>query len=178
MKVHPSSRLLAWILCIPLMLGACARAPQNPLELASFTENSVSVFVSLEHDANGSDFLSATFTPPDGYHFYSKDLPARGINGQGRPTRLELTENSHAQALGYLTESAGPVALGYGPSGLLVYPAGPVTLSLPIQLPDGRGWGKDEIKVSFMACTNNQCTPPVEKVIAIRLPGKDLFNKQ
>jgi hypothetical protein len=165
------------MLFLPLILGACAQAPQNPLALASFSENSVSVTISLQHDDFGQDFLSATFTPPQGYHLYSKDIPARGINGQGRPTRLELSLDSQAEVLGDLMESAGPQALGYGGAGLLVYPAGPVTLSLPIQLPDGRGWFKDEVKVSFMACTNNQCTPPVEKLLGIRLPGAELFNK-
>ena len=176
MKVSFPPRIFLWILCPALMLTACARTPQNPLGLASFSENSVSVLVSLERDANGSDFLVATFTPPDGYHLYSKDVPARGVNGQGRPTRLELTSKSHVQALGYLTESAGPLALGNGPEGLLVYPAGPVTLSLPVELPAGHEWVNDEVRISFMACTNNQCTPPVEKLLGIRLPGADLFN--
>ena len=158
------------------MMGSCAPRPGNPTALASFTENSVSVSVSLEYDANGHDFLSATFTPPDGYHLYSKDIPATGINGLGRPTRLELTLNSHMEALGDLNESVGPLVAGYGPEGLLLYPSGPVTLSLPIKLPAGHGWMKDEVRVSFMACTDNQCKLPVEKIIAIRLPGSDLFN--
>ena len=176
MTLPPFQRVLVCITILTLVVGSCAPAPTNPLPLASFKKNSVRVTVSLHHDDFGQDVLTATFTPPDGYHLYSKDIPARGINGQGRPTRLELSADSQAEALGELNESVGPQALGYGGEGLLVYPAGPVTLSLPIQLPDGRRWFKDEVKISFMACTNNQCTPPVEKLLGIRLPGADLFN--
>jgi len=176
MKVQPWHRVLLWMVVLPVMIISCAPKPGNPISLASFTEASVSVSVSLARDSSGKVFLSATFTPPDGYHLYSKDLPATGRNGQGRPTRLELAPNSHVKALAGLTESVGAVIAWSEPEGLLVYPAGPVTLSLPIQLPAGNSWVKEEVKVSFMACTASQCKPPVEKIVAIRLPGADLFN--
>ena len=45
---------------------------------------------------------------------------------------------------------------------LLVYPLGPVTLSLPIDLPPGADWMEDELSITYMACSANQCKPPVE----------------
>ncbi|HLO17455.1 MAG TPA: hypothetical protein VK206_21660 [Anaerolineales bacterium] len=159
-------------------IASCAHAPSNPVSLASFTENSVNVSVSLQHNSTGNDFLSATFTPPDGYHLYSKDIPASGVNGLGRPTVLALTPNSHMKALGGLTESVSAEVPDFGSDQLLVYPAGPVTLRLPVELPISTGWVNDEVRVSFVACSANQCKPPVEKLIAIRLPSADLFNDQ
>jgi hypothetical protein len=54
----------------------------------------------------------------------------------------------------------------------MVYPRGPVTLSLPVELPPGAEWVEDELSVTYMACSSGQCKPPVVgKVIPIRIPG-------
>src|SRR5262249_964820 len=123
--------------------------------------------------------LTATFTPPEGYHLYSKDVPISGVYGMGRPTLIELTPNGHLKAIGGLTESVGAGVLGYGPPELLVYPVGPVTLGLPVQLAPGDRWVNDELKITFMACSSTLCRPPVEgKIVPIRVPGANMFEKE
>jgi hypothetical protein len=158
---------------------SCAPAAREPLALASFSENFVEVSISLEHDATGSALLAATFTPASGHHVYSKDIPARGLEGLGRPTLLELTSGSRLTALGELIESVAAQEPDFEPKELLIYPEGPVTLRLPVRLPPGREWIEDEIKVTYMACTAYQCKAPVEgKIVQIRIPGEEAFASQ
>jgi hypothetical protein len=160
-----------------LLVGAfvsCTPAAEKPIPLTSFTENYVEVSIFLGQNALGKYMLSATFTPPAGYHLYSKDIPITGIDGLGRPTLLELTSGSVTQATGPLIESVNAEAPDFGPKELLVYPAGTVTLSLPVDLPPGNGWIEDELQVTYMACSASQCKPPVVgKIVPIHIPGAD-----
>ena len=158
---------------------SCRATPAlgDSLELATSTENNVEVTIMLERFNNDQFFLSATFTPQNpGLHLYSKDIPKTGVEGLGRPTLLELSEGSSLQALSELAESVAPQAPNTPPFELLTYPAGPVTLSLPVLLPDGNAWSDDEVIVTYMACDEQGCRPPVQqKPIAIKIPGKGLF---
>lgn len=168
-----------WIILLSTTLGSCTSAPNMPIQLAAFTENDVNVTIYLEHISAGNYLLSATFTPPDGYHLYSKDMPTHGINGLGRPTLLELTANNHVRATDELIESVSAQPLYFDSQELPVYPLGAVTLSLPIELPPGKNWVDDELKVTFMACSTSQCKPPVEgKIVSIRVPGADMIDNQ
>jgi hypothetical protein len=166
---------LRFTFCCLLILTACATKPDlrpgSPIHLASFTENSVTIAISLELDPAGRTWLAATFTPldPDS-HVYSKDLPRDGVNGLGRPTLLELVPGSQMQAAGPLTESVPADETDL--EGLLTYPAGPVTLRLPVSLPPGSGWIEQSVSVTYMACVNGSCSPPViGKIVYIRIPG-------
>ena len=133
-------------------------------------------FHSLGGSVGEGYILSATFTPPDGYHLYSKDIPLNGVEGLGRPTLLELTEYSQLHALGVLTESVKTMEPNFEPKELLVYPSGAVTLSLPIELPSGDTWLDDTVKVTFMACSASTCKPPVTgKIVPIRVPGVGVY---
>jgi hypothetical protein len=173
---------------LPLFLGAvliaaalasCTAAPRETISLASFTENYVEVSILLEHDSRGNCLLSATFTPPDGYHLYSKDIPVAGIDGLGKPTLLELTANSQITAIGELMESAKAQEPEFEPKELLVYPSGPVTLSLPVELPSGDGWIEEELQVTYMACSGKQCKPPVvAKRVLVPIPYEDTFYEE
>jgi hypothetical protein len=175
MKLHRWVNVLLSIILFSAVSVSCTPASSKPIPLASFTENYVDVSISLEHNSEGVVSLSATFTPSDGHHLYSKDIPIAGINGLGRPTLIELPKDSHMKAIGGLTESVSAEASGYGPGELLVYPAGPVTLSLPVQLPPGNGWIDDAVKITYMACSAYQCKPPVEgKIVPVRIPGVDV----
>lgn len=151
-----------------------ASRSQN-LPLASFIENDVSVNIWLERAGLGQAVLVATFTPTEqGYHLYSKDLPAKGVNGLGRPTRLDLTAFSALEAAGVLEDEpqAEPVTVLEGSPPLPVYPPGPVTLRLPVKLPDAPGWVDDLISVSYMTCSKTGCTRPViGREVEIRVPG-------
>ncbi|HSB01890.1 MAG TPA: hypothetical protein VLE49_14665 [Anaerolineales bacterium] len=174
MKLHLRLNVLLSTMLILAASVSCTPAPGEPIALASFTENYVDVSIHLERNSAGNYFLAATFTPPQGHHLYSKDIPIDGLEGLGRPTLLELTEESQMTALGGLIESAKAQEPDFEPKELLVYPAGPVTLSLPVQLPHGEGWIDDEVKITYMACSAYQCKPPVEgKIVPIRIPGAE-----
>lgn len=123
--------------------------------------------------------LSATFTPPEGYHLYSKDIPITGIDGLGRPTLLELTPKSQLSATGDLMESIKAQEPDFEPKELLIYPLGAVTLSLPVELPSGSGWTEDEIQITYMACSASQCKlPVVAKRVLIAIPGAVMFERE
>ncbi len=175
MKMFFHIRALAWAALMCMAFVSCTPNPGKAIPLSSFTENDVDVTISLVQEADGKYTLSGTFTPPDGYHLYSKDIPLTGVDGLGRPTLLELTTNSHMQAAGSLIENKNPQAPDFEPRDLLVYPSGPVTLNLAIELPEGTDWLQDEIQVTYMACSSGQCKPPVVgKVIPIRIPGAEV----
>ena len=145
------------------------------LQLAASTENDVKVMIALEHEENDQFVLSATFAPlVPGLYFYSKDIPKNGVDGLGRPTLLELTQNSKMIVLGELTESVAAYPTNFEPKELLVYPPGEVKLSLPIELPSGKGWVDEEVNVTYMACSEKGCKPPViGKTIAVHVPCRE-----
>jgi hypothetical protein len=169
---------LRFVFCLVLLLAACGSKPDlqpgSPLPLASFTENSVTVTLALELDSAGQTWLAATFMPTDpACHLYSKDTPPDGVDGLGRPTLLELAPGSQMQAAGPLTESAA-AQVSAEAAGLFEYPAGPVTLRLPVTLPPGAGWVDESVSITYMACGSGSCWPPViGKVVPVRVPGAD-----
>jgi hypothetical protein len=165
--------LIIWLLTTSV---SCAPAPSQPIALASFTENYVQVSIFLEREPSGDYVLSATFTPPHGYHLYSKDIPLTGIDGVGRPTLLMLTSTSGIKATGTLIESVQAQTPNFQPKELMVYPIGAVTLSLPVELPSGKSWFDDEVIVTYMACSASLCKPPVVgKLVSLRIPGADML---
>jgi len=179
MKLHLCLNLLLVTILLSAVGVSCTTASSGPLALASFTENFVDVSLSLERDPAGNAVLSATFTPSDGHHLYSKDVPLKGLDGLGRPTLLELAAGSQMVAMGGLIESVQAQEPDFEPKALLVYPEGPVTLRLFVELPAGNSWIEDEVKITYMACTAYQCKPPVDgKIVPIRIPGAEMFASQ
>ena len=172
-------KIRIWLITI-LLLTACGTKPElepgSPLKLASFTENSVTVSLTLEADSAGQAFLTATFTPSDPtFHLYSIEIPRDGVNGLGRPTLVEPAPNAKIQSTGPLIASAE--AKDADIDGLPIYPAGAVTLRLPVTLPAGSGWFEDSILVTYMACGSGVCMPPViGKIIPVRIPGADAIS--
>ncbi|MGC1375877.1 MAG: hypothetical protein WA821_06640 [Anaerolineales bacterium] len=167
-----------WVLtALGLLTVGCAPQPSlargASLTLTTFSENDAAVIVQLRRAADGQVFLVATFTPLEaGFHLYSKDLPRNGVGGLGRPTLLELTPNSRMRASGALTESVASEVSGADPSGVLIYPNGPVTLTLPVRLPAGGGWVDDEISLTYVVCSANGCKAPVTgQILPIKVPG-------
>lgn len=173
-------KMTGWFLLIflALLLAGCgpgrASWPEAPLALAAFEENGVHVGIALERDSGGQDALVATYTPLDpDCHLYGKDLPREGLDGLGRPTLLELVAGSRLQAIGDLSESV-PAAQGEGPDGLLAYPAGPVSLRLPVLLPEGAGWFDEQVSITYMVCSGETClAPTIAKLVPVRVPGRD-----
>ena len=154
---------------------AIALEPGQTLQLATSAENKVEVTISLTRNESGQFILSATFTPQLlDLHLYSMKIPRNGVAGLGRPTLLELAKDSAIKANGDLAESVASSQAVLDPNELLLYPAGPVTLNLPILLPEGKGWYSEQVLVTYMACNEEGCRAPVEgKVIAIQVPGSD-----
>lgn len=162
---------LIFAILLLLLFSACSQSRSYPLELATFAKNSVSVLIRLEKDDDARYFLSATFTPEQGLHLYSKDLPVTGVDGLGRPTLLEAGTTSQYNVKGDLIESVSAQIPEFEPKNLLVYPAGAVTLRLPVDLPPGNAWVTDKVKVTYMACSDNGCKAPViGQEIEIRIP--------
>ncbi|MBA3684011.1 MAG: hypothetical protein H0W72_02060, partial [Planctomycetes bacterium] len=132
--------------------------------------NQVTVVIHLEDIADGTAVLAATFTPDAAtppLHLYSMDLPE---GGAGIATRLALKPGGPAEATGPLAADRTPHDL----EGLSVYPDGPVTLRLPIRLPDGAAGTTVAVSavVSYMACTATDCRIPVRnKAIDVALPA-------
>ncbi len=172
-------QLIGLALIISLAVTSCVAADspsEFPIALATFTENDVDVSIQLERNDEGNYFLSAEFSPPAGYYLYSKDIPLTGVDGLGRPTLLTLTPASQLKTAGGLVESVKAKEPEFEPKGLLVYPSGAVTLSLPVELPAGSDWVDETVKVTFMTCNNQGCKPPVMgKLVSIRVPGADTF---
>jgi hypothetical protein len=179
MKLRLVLCVLLWGMLLSVSGVSCAPAPSKPISLASFSENYVDVSIYLERNPGEQSYLSGTFTPPDGYHLYSKDIPIDGVNGLGRPTLLELETDGQMKAMGDLAESVKPEEPDFEPRELLVYPVGAVTLRLPVELPPGTSWVNDELKVTYMVCSANQCKPPVVgKIVQVRIPGADAVDQQ
>jgi hypothetical protein len=164
-------------LLVLTLFTACQSKQAAKLELARSTESAVEVVITLTR-VKGQVYLSATFTPTENkLHLYSKDIPKDGVGGLGRPALLELASGSSIKANGNLTESATAQILQTGTQELPVYPAGAVTLSLPVTLPAGKDWVNEQVIVTYMACTDYSCRAPVEnKVIPIRIPQNEAFN--
>ncbi|WP_034086850.1 hypothetical protein [Streptacidiphilus albus] len=150
-----------------LFLSGCGtnRAPEPT---GHATAHGVTVSVTLVPVANGQRELRATFSPQQpGFHIYSIDLPAQGIDGLGIPTRLSV--QGGLTAVGRPTASLAtrllrPAGL---PTELPVYPDGPVTFTLPVRETSAH---QADVIVSYGACSENTCLMPVnDEVIHLSL---------
>jgi hypothetical protein len=169
-----NNRFILVLILVVVFTCSFACRSSTSQRLAKFTQYDVTVELDLERQPDG-DFLVTTFSPQDpDAHFYSKDLSPNGIDGIGRPTRIDLAPASLIQPRGELSESATPEILSVNPDLplLAVYPPGPVTLRLPVTLPAGDGDKvEDYVLISYMACTPRTCYRPVSaKVVEVQIP--------
>lgn len=140
--------------------------------LGSAEKNGVRLELFLEDVHDGRAVLRGDFTPGPRLHLYDKDLPKTAE--AGRPTLLQA--EGRLRAAGPLTASVAPVAF----DGLSVYPAGPVTLRLPVALPTSRDARPltATVLATWMACTETTCLVPVDRLpIRVEVPsiaGPDL----
>ena len=66
--------------------------PSTPTVQERFEPSRVEVRIHLERSANATTVV-AEFRPlEDGLHLYGRDLPADGIDGAGRPTRVDVVD--------------------------------------------------------------------------------------
>lgn len=131
-------------------------------------ENGVRVDIVVSANANGDGQVVATFTPDkSGFHVYSIDLPADGVQGLGRPTKVAVSGGLAATG----TQQADKQVRHLRPSGvdvdLPVYPDGPVTVTLPVH----RSTAAASVLISYAACSESQgCLMPVsDKAIPVTL---------
>jgi thioredoxin 1 len=151
-------------------------APKRQVaELAVFLQNGVRVHVALERDSLGDAWIAASFRPvaPD-VHLYGASLPASGIDGLGRPTRLTLVPSDAWRVRGAAVSDRREEVLRFDAlnTALPVYPAGAVTLRVPITLAASPSSRDAAIHVTYMGCSDVGCLPPViDRRVPVRLPA-------
>ncbi len=147
----------AWIcalVALPFIAG-CAGADDRQVS-TEFHANGVDVVI--EATASGTDVVvQTTFDPGDGWHLYSTDLAMTGIEGIGRPTRVDVVaglSNESTQTQQRVSDLDVP-ALGIV---VPVYPDGPVVLTTDGALTDT----SIELAITYMACSSDGgCRVPV-----------------
>ncbi|MFZ3468270.1 hypothetical protein ACODT3_35925 [Streptomyces sp. 4.24] len=143
-------------------LAACGGQPAGTgsAPTTSFTENGVTVTLSISDWRPPRATLTALFTPEEkGFHLYSTDLPATGIEGVGRPTAMDVT--GVLRAAGKLKAASDVLTISVPgvEAPVPVYPDGPVTTTLPISL-DGNG--DATVLLGYASCSSEKgCTIPV-----------------
>ncbi|MEP7289388.1 MAG: hypothetical protein ABI947_26865 [Chloroflexota bacterium] len=134
----------------------------------AFEEADVKVDISWENPTAQQMILKVRYTPVEsGFHLYSKDMPLDGIDGLGRPTRLEIVDGFTADGVVSADKQAVDLRLQGLDTSFPVYPEGSVTLRLPIKASAGSG----TIRVGYMACSLTRCMPPHEKTIDLLSPA-------
>ncbi|MEY2274455.1 hypothetical protein [Streptomyces sp. BF23-19] len=138
--------------------GAAAAKASAPT--TTFTENGVTVTLSVADWQASKGTLTAVFTPEKkGFHLYSTELPPTGIEGVGRPTSVDVT--GVLKTDGKLTAAAEvrSISVPGVDAPMPVYPDGPVTTTLPVRA-DGNG--DATVLLGYASCSAKEgCTIPV-----------------
>jgi hypothetical protein len=124
------------------------------------------VHVEITYTGGFRGEVVAVFHPLDaGFHLYGPELPRNGIDGAGRPTLLELPAASAWSSTGPLAAEP-PRTLQSLPSfdqPFPIFPDGPATLRLPVELDASAPVGTDlVVSLTYMACSSSGlCLAPV-----------------
>jgi len=149
----------------PILQPVASSAPTAEPILATYTQNDVTVQITLKTLPNGQHALLGTFTPlRPHYHLYSKDLPRLGLHGLGRPTLMEIAPTPGLTLLGDL-EANLPTFDHYSHAlqqALPVYPSGPVTLTQRLVLSPQALSAPIQLALTYMACSEDTCLSPVD----------------
>ncbi|WP_328966780.1 hypothetical protein [Streptomyces sp. NBC_00239] len=148
--------------------------PQRAAAVTQFNENGVTVRLTVSDWESSAGTVVATFTPDEaGFHLYPTDLPAQGVEGVGRPTRVRPADS--VAAAGKLTVDAPVKTIKVpGVNGAVpVYPDGPVTATLPVR---ATASGRAELLVSYASCSATEgCTIPVaDRVVTVHTTADHL----
>ena len=147
--------------------GPSARSVQERFDLSR-----VQVVIHLERSEERTTVV-AEFRPlEEGLHLYGRDLPMEGIDGAGRPTRVDVADAGW-RAVGPPQPSvdAENVVLAGFEEPFPIYPDGPVTLRQAIEPTGDLDDGRIELSITFMACSSaGVCFAPVERH-AMSLPS-------
>ncbi|MER5930910.1 hypothetical protein [Streptomyces sp. NPDC002054] len=177
-RPHPTlrrtARITAALLSLAALTACGGEQPAGRDDIAAppttrFTENGVTVTLSVSDWRAPKGTLTAVFTPEaKGFHLYSTDLPATGIEGVGRPTAVGVTGVLAAD--GKLTAAAEvrSISLPGVDAPVPVYPDGPVTTTLPIR---ANANGDATVLIGYASCSSREgCTIPVsDRPVQLRI---------
>ncbi|MFD7078788.1 hypothetical protein [Streptomyces sp. NPDC059918] len=126
----------------------------------SFTEQGVTVTLTVSDWHASTGTLSAVFTPErKGFHLYSTDLPADGVEGVGRPTAMAVSGAVRADGRLAASAQVRSITVPGVEAPVPVYPDGPVTTTLPVR---ADGDGEATVLLGYASCsTQDGCTIPV-----------------
>ncbi|WP_329201175.1 MULTISPECIES: hypothetical protein [unclassified Streptomyces] len=167
-------RTVAALVCLAA-LAACGPQPAGtsgaPAPTARFTENGVTVTLTVSEWHASSGTLTAVFAPEGkGFHLYSTDLPPTGVEGVGRPTSVAVS--GALVATGRLTAAAQvrSIAVAGVDAAVPVYPDGPVTTALPVR---AAGDGSATVLLGYASCSTQEgCTIPVsDRPVRLHVTG-------
>ena len=166
--MKPSRLFMAGAAAAAIATGGAVYAVQrhddapSPV-LAQFTDQGVTVTLKVTDRSGPHMAIEATFAPQrPGFHLYSVDLPADGIDGVGRPTKV--TAQGALRAAGPLTARVKTLMMPLTGTDLTlpVYPDGPVTTDLHVgDTGNDTGDGSATLLVSYAACSPTTCLQPV-----------------
>lgn len=141
-----------------LVLSGCGTS-RVPEATGSATAQGVAVAVTLVPLSGGQHSLQVTFSPRQaGFHIYSIDLPAHGVDGLGIPTRLSVRGDLTAVGMPTANRATRLLRPAGLPTEIPVYPDGPVTFTVPVRQ---TGAHQAEVMVSYGACSETTCLVPV-----------------
>ena len=130
------------------------------------SQGRVQVELSSAWAENGLLIVRGVFTPDDpDFHLYSCTLPSQGIQGLGRPTRIDVANPKEFTQIGPLLADEKIVEISDDVLNLTfpVYPDGPVTLYLPLRFGAAtEPPGPVSLKLTYMACSKQNCHRPYE----------------
>ncbi|MFZ3495424.1 hypothetical protein ACODT5_19730 [Streptomyces sp. 5.8] len=165
---HSRKARLAAVLLSLTALTACGGQPAKTgsAPTTSFTENGVTVTLSVSDWQPPRATLTAVFTPEEkGFHLYSTELPATGIEGVGRPTSMDVTGVLRADGKLKAAADVRTIRVPGVDARVPVYPDGPVTTTLAVRLDgkgDGGGNGDATVLLGYASCSSEEgCTIPV-----------------
>ncbi|MEU3721529.1 hypothetical protein [Streptomyces sp. NPDC031705] len=155
-------------------LAGCGQQPDRSADAVPttrFSENGVTVTLSVSDWRASKGTLTAVFTPEKaGFHLYSTDLPATGVEGVGRPTAVAVAGSLKPAGELAATAAVHPISLPGVDAPVPVYPDGPVTTTLPVR---ADGTGEATILLGYASCSTREgCTIPVaDRPVRLRITG-------
>jgi hypothetical protein len=141
-------------------------------ELANYTKGEVHIRISLETDQKARPCLVARLTPNPGFFISSKNLPD-GFTGIR--TIFTLVSNAMIRARGPVFEDTPAQEALVEPDMLVsYYPAGTVTLRLPVAITNEGADISARVMLTYSACGNGICTMPERDPVEIRITSTAL----
>ena len=124
--------------------------------MADYTKGEVHVAISLETDQKARPYLAARLTPNPGFFLSSKNLP-KGF--MGAAISFTLFTNAIIKTRGPVFEDTPAQEALEEPDFLTsYYPAGTVTLRIPVVIIKRDSDISAQVMVNYSACNNQICT--------------------